>query len=157
MAWIKQFTPLLELWSQETAENIIPPVFYHQKCLLLFMSKEQSTVPSISEAENGGTASSALDYKTNYQYNEADECCLFCGKRRKGKRNWRGSEEHLSACRSMHAVEKIRGTAEIIGDKRILVIVNNPTLVLSKLKYHDSCRKNYILNMKKKSTRAEKG
>ena len=92
MAWIKQFTPLLDLWSQETAEIIIPPVFYHQKCLLLFMSKEQSTVLSNSEAEISGTASSTLDCKMNYQYNEADECCLFCGKRRKiklafGKKN----------------------------------------------------------------------
>ena len=63
----------------------------------------------------------------------------------------------MSACRSMHAVEKIRGKAEIIGDKRILVIVNNPTLVLSKLKYHESCRCNYIREMKKKITEEEKG
>lgn len=65
--------------------------------------------------------------------------CLFCGLVSKGKKR-----EQLGNCESLEAAEKIKEAAEILNDKEMITKISNVDFVAKEVKYHHSCRKNYL-------------
>ena len=68
--------------------------------------------------------------------------CLFCNQVRKRKKA--GSEEELGACETKEAERRIREAARVLKDDKILAKISGVDMIAKEVKYHHSCRSEYL-------------
>lgn len=68
--------------------------------------------------------------------------CLFCNQVRKRKKG--GGEEELGACETKDAAGNIQEAARVLKDDKILAKISGVDMIAKEVKYHHSCRSEYL-------------
>ena len=141
-----------------THEGVIPNIYYHSYCRKIFTMKStlnrlassQASSEACEDMEIGETIAKTKSKRQHSSGASAllDDSCLFCCKKSKYAK-CSNSREALILCTEMHVDYKIREYAERTSNKRLLGIVSCYELVAAEAKYHASCYRASMDELKK--------
>ena len=122
---------------------------YHSVCYKNFTAVSCTTEPKKNTAAKQLRSTSTC-HATATSQGLFPAACIFCNKSRKRKKN--NVDEELGSCETKDGERRIRQAIEMLNDKELLPKISGVDLIAKKLKYHHSCRSDYLKKAQRSQT-----
>ena len=124
---------------------------YHPKCYSNFTAVAKTSVDKTQQSDNLNSQClrSETPPATENSKGIFKNVCLFCNSER--RRSKSGILENLGSCETIQAENSIKEAAIIQGDSIMQAKISGIDMIAKEVKYHHSCRSNYLRMASRKS------